>query len=54
MREPCDCLALIVNRAVGRGETPIYDDVEASTVSARTLAESLLQQFFNTQAVGKK
>jgi purine nucleoside phosphorylase len=40
------CLALIVNRAAGRGDTPIHDDVEASTLSARTLAESLLQQFF--------
>jgi purine nucleoside phosphorylase len=40
------CLALIVNRAAGRGDIPILQDVEASTVSARTLAESLLLQFF--------
>ncbi len=47
------CLALIVNRAAGRGDTPIHDDVEASTLSARTLAESLLQQFFEIQANGQ-
>lgn len=40
------CLALIVNRAAGRSDTPIHADVEASSVSARTLAESLLRQFF--------
>lgn len=40
------CLALIVNRAAGRGDTPIHDDVESSTLSARTQAMSLLQQFF--------
>jgi purine nucleoside phosphorylase len=45
------CLALIVNKAAGRGDTPIHDDVEASTLSARTLAESLLQQFFKDQPV---
>lgn len=48
---PYACLALIVNRAAGRGATPIHDDVEASTVSARTLAELLLQQFFKLRAV---
>jgi 5'-methylthioinosine phosphorylase len=48
---PYACLALIVNRAAGRGDTPIHDDVEASTVSARTLAELLLQQFFKLRAV---
>ena len=40
------CLALIVNRAAGRSDTPIHADVEASTVAARTQAESLLQYFF--------
>ena len=48
---PYVCLALIVNRAAGRGDTPIHDDVEASTLSARTLAESVLQQFFKSQRV---
>ena len=47
------CLALVVNRAAGRGDTPIHDDVAASTLSARTLAESLLQQFFKSQTVEK-
>ncbi len=46
------CLALIVNRAAGRGDTPIHEDVEASTLSARTQAESLIQQFFNSESRG--
>ena len=46
------CLALIVNRAAGRSDTPIHADVEASSVSARTLAESLLRQYF--QAVPER
>lgn len=48
---PYACLALIVNRAAGRGDTPIHQDVKASTVSARTLAESLLLQFFKIPSV---
>jgi len=48
---PYVCLALIVNRAAGRGDTPIHQDVKASTVSARTLAESLLLQFFKCPSV---
>ncbi len=40
------CLALIVNRAAGRGDTPIHEDVESSTLSARTQAMDLLRQFF--------
>jgi purine nucleoside phosphorylase len=43
---PYACLALIVNRAAGRGDTPIHQDVLASTVSARTLAESLFTAIF--------
>jgi len=48
---PYACLALIVNRAAGRGDTPIHQDVEVSTGSARTLAESLLRQFFKSTSV---
>lgn len=40
------CLALVVNRAAGRGDTPIHEDVESSTLSVRTQAMSLLRQFF--------
>lgn len=40
------CLALIVNRAAGRGDRPIHDDVETSTVAARTLTMDLLREFF--------
>lgn len=40
------CLALVVNRAAGRGDTPIHEDVESSTLSARTRAMKLLRQLF--------
>ncbi len=40
------CVAMIVNRAAGRGDVPIHDDVEASTQSAWGRAMQLLQQFF--------
>ena len=46
------CLALIVNRAAGRSDTPIHADVEASTASARALAKSLLMQFFQSLSAG--
>lgn len=44
------CLAMVVNRAAGRGDTPIHDDVEASTLSARRAAMKLLRQFFKAHA----
>lgn len=40
------CLAMIVNRAAGRGETPIHEDVESSTQEARIHALRVLEQFF--------
>jgi len=40
------CLSLIVNRAAGRGEMPIHDDVESSTLSARMQAMQILEQYF--------
>ena len=40
------CLSLIVNRAAGRGEKPIHEDVESSTLSARVQAMQVLNQFF--------
>ena len=40
------CLALVVNKAAGRGEKPIHEDVETSTLSVRRQAIELLQQFF--------
>jgi len=40
------CLAMIVNRAAGRGDTPIHEDVASSTLSARKEALSLLEHFF--------
>lgn len=40
------CIAMIVNRAAGRGDVPIHDDVEASTTAARNATMSTLQTFF--------
>lgn len=40
------CLSLIVNRAAGRGERPIHEDVESSTLTARTQAMQVLKQVF--------
>ncbi len=40
------CVALIVNRAAGRGDVPIHDDVEASTAAARNATMSTLRAFF--------
>ncbi len=41
------CLALIVNRAAGRGDVPIHDDVESSTLEARLGATRVLREFFD-------
>ena len=43
------CLSLVVNKAAGRGDTPIHDDVESSTLSARTQALRLLKAFFGSR-----
>lgn len=42
------CLAMIVNRAAGRGETPIHQDVQANTLAANAVTMSLLREFFRT------
>lgn len=42
------CLAMIVNRAAGRGDTPIHQDVAASTVAAGNATMSILREFFRT------
>jgi purine nucleoside phosphorylase len=42
------CLSLVVNKAAGRGEKPIHDDVESSTLSARSEAISIIQAFFES------
>ena len=39
------CVAMVVNRAAGRGEIPIHEDVESGTELARESAMSLLRQF---------
>jgi 5'-methylthioinosine phosphorylase len=43
------CLSLVVNKAAGRGDKPIHDDVESSTLAARTLALQVLKQFFGSR-----
>ena len=40
------CIAMIVNRAAGRGDVRIHDDVEASTIAARNATMSILEAFF--------
>ena len=42
------CIAMVVNRAAGRGDVPIHDDVEASTRAAKTATMSLLENFFQS------
>ena len=42
------CLALVVNKAAGRGEQPIHEDVESNTASARLQAMQVLKAFFNS------
>lgn len=43
------CFALGVNRAAGRGDVPIHDDLVASTATAREAAKSVLHHFFAEQ-----
>jgi purine nucleoside phosphorylase len=38
-------LSLVVNHAAGRSDTPIHEDVESSTLVARTAALKVLQEF---------
>jgi purine nucleoside phosphorylase len=40
------CLAMIVNRAAGRGAMPIHDDLDAHTERARQAVMALLDAFF--------
>lgn len=42
------CLSLVVNKAAGRGEKPIHDDVESSTLSARSQAMRIITAFFES------
>lgn len=39
-------IAMVVNRAAGRSDTPILDDVATSTLAARDATMAVLQQFF--------
>ena len=39
-------LSLVVNKAAGRGEKPIHDDVESSTLAARSKTLRILDAFF--------
>lgn len=41
------CIAMVVNRAAGRGNVPIHADVEASTSGARNATISTLHAFFS-------
>ncbi|MBT8098142.1 MAG: S-methyl-5'-thioinosine phosphorylase [Gammaproteobacteria bacterium] len=39
-------IALIVNRAAGRGDKPIHDDVDANSARARAQAMQIIDRFF--------
>lgn len=41
------CLSLVVNFAAGRGEKAIHEDIEASTLTAKTQAIRVLKAFFD-------
>jgi len=43
------CLGLVVNRAAGRGDQPIHEDVEANSAAARTLAMRVIDQVFSEE-----
>ena len=45
------CIAMVVNRAAGRGDRPIHEDVEASTLAARTATMALLKAFFRARSL---
>ena len=40
------CLAIVVNDAAGRGDTPIHDAVDANTAAAQNATMSTLEAFF--------
>jgi purine nucleoside phosphorylase len=40
------CVSLIVNYAAGRGDSPIHDDLEAGTMTAKMQSMKLLRVFF--------
>lgn len=44
------CLSLVVNRAAGRGERGIHDDIEAAMATAREHAMRVLGAFFAAEA----
>ncbi len=46
------CLSLLVNYAAGRGENSIHADIEASTMSAKIQAMSVLKSFFRNVSDG--
>ena len=43
------CLAMVVNKAAGRGDQPIHADVEANTAAARAQALHVLEAFFDAE-----
>ena len=45
------CIAMVVNRAAGRGDKPIHEDVEASTLAARSATMALLRAFFRARSL---
>lgn len=44
------CLALVVNRAAGRGDVPIHDDLGANSAAAKSASLQVLEVFFRQTA----
>lgn len=44
------CLALVVNRAAGRGDLPIHEDLRANSAAARSASLQVLEAFFRQTA----
>ncbi|MDH3747204.1 MAG: S-methyl-5'-thioinosine phosphorylase [Gammaproteobacteria bacterium] len=43
------CIALVVNRAAGRGDQPIHDDVETNSAAAKALAMRVIDRVFSEE-----
>ena len=44
------CVALVVNRAAGRGTAPIHDELAAAMAAARERASELVRSFLTAHA----
>ena len=47
------CLALVVNKAAGRGDGSIHDDIEAASLGARRQAFKVLDAYFERRSINE-